>query len=159
MTHRDAANSGIPIFRPRLSLAVMVSMVIAGCDSGPPTAPVSGIVTYNGTPVETGNIYFHPTDGSPAVGTINSDGSYSLSRKVPGDGAILGEYQVTIEAKRVNAPEMKATSLLDERNHAATPAGRVKVEYLVPPKYASVESSDLTATVTARSNEINFDLP
>ena len=62
--------------------------------------PVSGVVTLNGKPLESGTITLHPLDaaGSQAVATIEN-GAYTLTTRVPGDGALPGEYVVTIELK------------------------------------------------------------
>jgi dipeptidyl aminopeptidase/acylaminoacyl peptidase len=70
--------------------------------------PVSGVVTLNAKPLASGTITFHPIDpaGSQAVGTIEN-GAFRLTTRVPGDGALPGEYSVTIEPK-----DSPATSFL-----------------------------------------------
>ena len=57
-----------------------------------PTAPVSGVVTLDGQPLEMGSVTFVPQDGSrrPATGRIQSDGSYRLGTYDDDDGALLG---------------------------------------------------------------------
>jgi hypothetical protein len=137
-------------------------MLVVGCDSGPKVAPVHGSVTYKGKPVPTGTVTFYPTTGGrPAVGNIASDGSYTLSRNQPGDGAAVGEYKATIEAREA-APAVAASqarSLTDEL--AASPAsqGANALKDLVPAKYSTVETSGLTATVHSGNNQIDFNLP
>jgi dipeptidyl aminopeptidase/acylaminoacyl peptidase len=60
--------------------------------------PVSGKVTFEGQLIADGTITFHPIDpsGHPASGPIKN-GSYSLSTRVPNDGALPGQYKVTID--------------------------------------------------------------
>lgn len=139
--------------KPLTVLALLAAVaLVAGCDSGPPTSPVHGKVTYQGKPVTTGAVTFYPTAGGrPAVGSIQSDGTYTLARKVPGDDVELGDYNVTIEAVEVSNTQVSEEDLIT--------ATAVKPKYLVPEKYMTQESSDLTATVTEGDNEINFDLP
>ena len=66
--------------------------------------PVSGTVTYNGKPVEKGQISFIATDKNKqrdANGFIQ-DGSYTLTTATPGDGALPGEYGVTVTSIEVD---------------------------------------------------------
>jgi hypothetical protein len=132
-----------------------------GCDNGPEVAPVHGHVSYMGAPVRTGTVTFYPTQGGrPAVGSIKADGSYTLSRKVPGDGVAVGEYNVTLEAREAVTPvASQARSLAEEVS--AEPVGKTTVppKELVPAKYSMVETSGLTATVNSGTNQIDFKLP
>ena len=137
--------------------SVACLLLVSGCDSGPPTAPVHGTITYKGKPVTTGTITFYPAEGGrPAVGDIGSDGSYTLSRTVPGDNVILGDYKVAIEATESSATAPPPTSLADELSSG--PASTPPPKQLVPAKYSTIESSELTATVTEGDNTIDFPL-
>ncbi|MEX0727614.1 MAG: hypothetical protein WEB58_01385 [Planctomycetaceae bacterium] len=74
---------------------------ITGCGGidAPETVPVSGTVTYKGTPLTNGKVRFNPVDskdGRPAEGSIGSDGAFTLSTYKDGDGARPGEYNVTV---------------------------------------------------------------
>ena len=72
--------------------------IAAGCgeDDGIGTRyPVTGNVTYNGKPVESGMITFTPDNpdaGRVATGNIR-DGYYSLTTLAPDDGALPGSVQ------------------------------------------------------------------
>lgn len=86
-------------------LAVPALVVLASCgetdDGLGKRYPVSGTVTYNGNPLEKGEISFVTGDVSKnfgATGTI-TNGSYTLSMGGEGDGAQPGQYKVTISAK------------------------------------------------------------
>lgn len=145
--------------RLAIVLAIGLTSCQLGCDSGPPTAPVHGKVTYKGKPVSTGTVTFYPTTGGrPAVGSINEDGTYELARKARGDGVILGDYKVTIEAVEAGTPAEQPASLTGELGTAAGAGMSTPPTYLVPEKYSVQETSDLTKTVESGDNEINFDL-
>jgi len=130
-------------------------MALSGCrESG--NASVHGMVKYQGEPLPTGTIRFFPdAGGRPAVGQIQPDGSYRLGTKVPGDGAAPGAYSIAIEAIKTTAVGDAPKSLEEE---IARGPSRSKVEYLLPPKYGSKQTSELQKTVESGDNEINFDL-
>jgi hypothetical protein len=76
-------------------------LLATGCGSNSPkTLEVSGKVTWQGQPLPDGAIAFTPVNGPsrPAVGKIGADGAYRLSSFRPGDGAMPGEYRVTVES-------------------------------------------------------------
>jgi len=79
--------------RMLLLLAFLVPLVGCG-DSGPPTAEITGLVTFDGKPVEKGGIIFRPTDGEAAArqGDI-VDGKYTLE-------APIGSMKVEITGQR-----------------------------------------------------------
>src|SRR5271170_4174117 len=86
-------------------LAVPALLVLASCGTGDDGLgkryPVSGTVTYNGSPLEKGEINFVTEDMSKnfgATGTITS-GAYKISIGGEGDGAQVGSYKVIITAK------------------------------------------------------------
>lgn len=130
------------------ALAVAASLLPLACGkTGPQMARVTGKVTYEGKPVPKGTITFVATapDGRNAVGTLDANGTYRLQTEQPGDGALLGDYKVTISAH-------------DEPVLDYIPAKPVAPKLLAPAKYESPTSSDLKATVRAGSNSIDFDL-
>lgn len=144
------------------SLLVFALVTIAGCDSGPQTERVTGVVTFDGENVQKGTVTFYPVSGGkPAVGKIQPNGVYELSTFEPGDGALRGEHAVAIEARQVNSTAFEPKSLEEEIAQANAPAQPVRtfVVWLVPEEFSSAESSGLTATVNGGLNEIDFRLP
>src|SRR3954454_1162514 len=111
---------------------------------------VSGTVTLKGQPLEKGRIDFHPVDrenGRPASGEIQG-GSYSLTTAVPGDGALPGQYKVTVTAKEVDNSQVLATVAKyggGGRQHEIAKA-QAAAKNLVPAKYSLADTSDLKAT-------------
>jgi len=139
----------VPRVFAALGVALVLSLVPAGCDSGGPVmGRVSGTVTYKGKPIEKGTISFSPTDGQrpSATGTI-TNGSYTLQTTEPGDGAVVGEYRVAfsdIDSAQLN------TDL---------PGMPVKVaKSALPKKYSNPGESGKTAKVDKGGNTINFEL-
>lgn len=146
--------------RPVLLLTFLASMLgYVGCYRGPVIAPVSGKVTVNGEALTTGRIRFFPDSGRPAAGRIASDGSYEITTYEPGDGAVVGEYHVTISAHKTVNPEPVPTSLEDEiKMGKEAPRRAAQVVPLVPEEYEDQNTTPLTATVEDKDNQINFDI-
>jgi hypothetical protein len=89
----------------RYFVGVLVVTGVVGCGGGPSKparAPVSGkVVTKQGKECDGALVVFHPAapgrsaDSKP-VGTTGTNGSFSLTTFEPGDGALPGDYGVTI---------------------------------------------------------------
>ncbi|QDV36534.1 hypothetical protein [Tautonia plasticadhaerens] len=140
-------------------------IVVLGCgdDTGiGKRYSVTGKVTFKGAPLEKGRIDFIPTDlenGRPATGTIQ-DGIFRLTTLTPGDGALPGDYKVTISALNVDNTAVEKTIMEQGgggRQHEIAMATQ-KGKSLVPSKYSLADTSGLTATVEERSNSFTFDL-
>lgn len=107
----------------------------AGCDHGPAVAQVSGKVLYkDGTPIKGGvrTIRFEPAENSSAEvsrvagGMIAEDGSFELSRRKPGDGVYLGDYNVVLTAWR--GARDPVSLIKEEYTQSATTPFKVKIE-------------------------------
>jgi hypothetical protein len=85
---------------PRPTLAGLVLVIAAGCSEGPipiETAPVKGIASYQGKPLEGYRVFFYSDKDAahePASGWIDAEGRFSLSVREPDDGAIIGPNQI-----------------------------------------------------------------
>jgi hypothetical protein len=110
-------------------------------------ARVTGKVTYQGRPVMKGTVTFVSIspNGRNATGLLDPNGNYKLQTETAGDGAELGDYQVTIYAH-------------DEEVLQYKPKVPVKVERRVPEKYENPKTSGLNRTVKSGSNEFNIEL-
>ena len=123
---------------------------ISGCSESierPQTFPVGGKVTYKGEPVPKGTVTFQPDQGHPAVGEIQSDGTYKLSTFAQADGALPGHHKVFIIANTADPTKIPGS----------TP-GWTPPKDLVPKKYNNADTSGLEATVTEDRKEIDFNL-
>jgi hypothetical protein len=103
---------------------------LAGCGpgNGLTMGRVSGHVTYNGLPVELGEVLFLPdsekgSNGVPSMGPITKDGSYTMSTQDFGDGVIAGYHKVGIRALDAVPVGMEETP---EPDPAAAP-GKVMI--------------------------------
>src|SRR5262249_44051569 len=124
--------------------------------------PVSGTVKYKGQPVAKGQISFIAVDKvkqRDANGFIQ-DGHYSLTTATSGDGALPGEYMVTIISKETDDTQIgetiKKCGGAGRQTDIAKAAAKAK--NLVPGKYQLAETSGLKQTVKAAPNSIDFDL-
>jgi hypothetical protein len=141
--------------------------LLAGCGDDTGLAkryPVYGTVTYKDGPVEAGRVSFIPIDTAtgnqrPAAGDIQN-GSYSLTTAVEGDGALPGEYFVTIASKLVDDSKVKETIAKHggggRQQDVAKAAASAK--NLIPGKYQLPETSKLKVTVKEQSNKFDFPL-
>ena len=150
-------------FVPRLVLVALVALPL-GC-GGDPSKPklgrVSGTVTYKGEPVTKGVVSFVPAGGpgvetgQPAAGEIGSDGSYELTTFDEGDGAVLGEHVVLVQAVEMD-PSIEGGSM-----PIPDAQGRLNIKppkHLVPEKYSKAETSPLRFTVAEGSNTYDIKL-
>lgn len=130
-----------------LAAAAMALTPLACSGSGPEMARVSGTVTYNGKPVPKGTVSFVSTEPGRrnATGMLDENGYYRLQTENPGDGAEVGDYDVTIYSH-------------DEKILDYKPKVPVKAERLVPAKYEDPKTSGLKRTVKSGSNTYDFPL-
>src|SRR5262249_19255419 len=129
-------------------------IVQAGC--GQPslsTIPVQGKVTWNGKPLTSGDIAFHPkrlAEGGVnrlAMGRLDGEGNYTLSTVTHGDGVQPGGYAVVIVSRAGAARQVDA----EEGPVAST----------IPLTYSVVSSTPLKATIDANAKgplQLDFDL-
>ncbi|MCA9127588.1 MAG: Ig-like domain-containing protein [Planctomycetales bacterium] len=137
--------------RTRVPCVLMVlCSAMAGCGNGLDTVPVKGVLTLNGKPVPKIAVSFMPEGGKGQIaqGVTDAEGKFELQTREPGDGAMVGNYQVAFRFVPDEVPEMPGFP------------GSKPVISPLPPKYADSLSSGVTATVTtkAEDNVFNFDL-
>ena len=110
------------------------------------TTPVSGMVTLaNGSAVRGGLVTLHPKDATKGEsrGTIGKDGRFTLGTYTVSDGAMPGQYTVTVEP-----------IVYDKQGNL-----RPDKSLGIPPKYTSADSSDLTVEIKDEaSQELNLVL-
>ncbi|MDC0935991.1 hypothetical protein OAS39_06870 [Pirellulales bacterium] len=131
---------------PARSLLVGIALATtAGC-GGKYNASVSGTVTLDGKPLESGTVAFHPKSPGPiGFGTIQSDGSYEVMCGQTA-GLNTGEYSVTIVA--IEPPPANWDP------NVPPPPGR----QLTADKHADPATTDLHFTVGSGSNDIDLQL-
>ncbi|MEZ6112701.1 MAG: carboxypeptidase-like regulatory domain-containing protein [Pirellulaceae bacterium] len=145
------------------SAFVVILIFIAGngCGSGPEGipdgAPVTGVVTYNGSPVSGATVTFHPKSGDrAAVAQTDAAGIYQLTTQAANDGALPGDYVVTVTKIEFSG----GTELPEDHpDYGKAPASdESEAKSLVPQKYGDPKTSDLAVTVQAGENNIPLEL-
>jgi hypothetical protein len=120
-------------------LSLVVIGPCMGCgDKHPGLVPVSGTVTIDGKPLALGQIRILADGHRPAIGSIEEDGSFTLSCFEVGDGAPTGTHLATIAA----------VEQLTERSN----------RWYAPKKYASKVSSGLWVTIDGPTDDLNIEL-
>ena len=121
-------------FVKRLGVVLLLAGAVLGCGKGRPHVPVTGTLKFTDGSVPKGfecAITFQPAAGGPgtkgASSTIGDDGAFSLRTVTPGDGALPGEYKVTVH-------------VLDSYQDGKS---------LVAEKFTKASTTPLQATVTA----------
>lgn len=128
-----------------IAIIALTSMV--GCNSKAtkervPTFPVSGTITFQGKPIPGAFVALHPKATQENVpsprASVAADGSLKVSTYDGGDGAPEGEYVVTVEWYK------------PIKNGADVVAG----PNVIPKKYASPQTSDITIRVATQPNTL-----
>jgi hypothetical protein len=161
------------LFRSLAVLAGPALCWVLGCsdDGMSKRYAVSGTVKYKGAPVAKARISFVPkTSGIQGASGEVENGSFSLTTLTPGDGALPGDYKVTVEARDVDKAAVDAET---SKVVAAKNKGNMKImmpipelqakgvktaKSSIPTKYESAGTSDLDATVKPESNKFTFEL-
>jgi hypothetical protein len=143
-----------------LSVVCLVSLwILPGCGGAsrptnrPETVPASGTVTYQGKPVAGATVTFvadSPASARGAVARTDESGQFKLTTFDAGDGAIPGNYRVTVA-------KMDATAVAENLDPTVPPPPPPKS--VLPEKFADPNTSGLTAEVKQDGeNKFPFDL-
>jgi len=143
----------------KLSL-LFVLLAFSGCGSSArlagrvPVHPVSGTVTFNGTPVEGAIVNFVSQGNNPvATGKTDASGAFALTTYDANDGAAPGDYIVLIT--KIEVPPIS-----EGEESSGYPGHKNLSKHLLPEIYSNSIQSPLKATVTSSksSSDFNFDL-
>jgi hypothetical protein len=159
----------------RVLVSVALGALLVGCSGDgddkskrAQVHPVSGKITFQGSPVADASVSFAPAtpeDKQPAAfARTNAEGIYKLTTYESGDGAAVGNYTVLVvkSAPPPAAPLTGHSSANNKSYDASTMHSATKPEgdkgTLLPEKYSLATQSDLKCQVKAGPNESNFDL-
>jgi hypothetical protein len=125
---------------------ILIFLVAIGCGDGRvrlPTGTVSGVVTYQGSPLTGGRVLFAHSTGQAAGADIASDGSFKLL-------AFQGNNRVAIFCfQSINDPSGKIYGI----------PPREPVKSLIPDRYTEPANSGLTFDVkSGEDNRAQFTL-
>lgn len=126
----------------------VVSIGLSGCSSEPATGTLTGVVTLNGKPVETGTVsILSPVNGVPVMAGVGQGGKY-VAHGVP-----VGPVTLTV----TDYQDAAAGSADDIKKRGAGAAAEPK--NLFPAKYADHATSGLSTTVHDESKgETTYDV-
>ena len=142
----------------RAAVVFAIALFVAGgCgskDARVPRVPVTGTVLHKGQPVADADVVFDSGGSTPAAaGKTDTTGRFQLTTFDTNDGAVPGEYTVTVRKVQVISKAPAAAT-----DDAVGPPPDEK--WLLPVKYGRSETSGLTAKVEASGpNDFKFDLP
>lgn len=138
------------------STALCISHLLLGCvclgaiscGEASPRVPIDGTVSYQGKPIEEGQIIFFPTDSkaSPSTGGVIQDGRYNIPKS-------KGPYAGV--AYRVEITALGAAKSYTPNVSGAGPMVNVR-EQVIPPQYN--QHSTLSVTISPDKPEYDFEL-
>lgn len=144
--------------------SVLLLLLVAGCgpalpEGAKPTKPIAVKVTYKGAPVEKAIVTFITGD-TAATGITDAAGVAKMKTYFDGDGSILGTHKVIVTKTEVEGGGNEAATDSTEYDPAAAEAAAPPpVKHLVPQKYGSPVTTDLTVEVSDSSPaEVTLDL-
>lgn len=143
----SATSSSFHPFAPPILLVAIVVCALTGCGSGEVRGRIAGKVTFQGTPLSEGLVFFSNNDkGIHMSGEVKSDGAYEIIT-AKGAGLPLGIYQVRVRPPLEPLP-----------TGAMLGAPKPKEHPNIPEKYREYETSDLTLTVKEGQNQLDIDM-
>jgi hypothetical protein len=118
-----------------------IAALLTGCGGEMKVAPVSGVVTLDGKPLDRASVVFKPeAGGRPSFGVTDDQGRFTLAYSMNEDGAEVGRATVTVSTK------LQADGAAENAPRAAE---------RVPARYAK---QPLKVTVEAKKNEVELGL-
>lgn len=108
-------------------------------------APVSGVVSLDGTPMDAVLVTFYTPSGVVGVATTDSEGKFTMMTNGK-EGVSVGECKVTLVDQR--APKPSAPGMPELLTAEISRTGPT-----IAAKYGDQQSSDLTVTVTEAGDQ------
>jgi hypothetical protein len=139
---------------------LLLLLIVTGCNGGDPRSkllvPASGVVLYNGVPLENATVVFfnadnHEKQGGSAVTTAN--GKFTISMYGNGDGTYPGNYIVSVSKIEVKSLLSDEEILDYERRGEPIPEGKSQTISFVPEKYAAKATTDLHLTIPPKGDK------
>ncbi|QDV69076.1 hypothetical protein Poly24_27900 [Rosistilla carotiformis] len=135
-----------------LFVTVVLTSIISGC--GPDTGGrvgVTGTVTFQGKPLDNGNIQFDAVDGSGMTGAPITNGEYSVPAET---GVLPGDYTVRVSKAGEDAAAPKPV----EGEAPGDPGAFSPREEVIPEEY-NLQSKLTTQLTGEKANVFDVDIP
>jgi hypothetical protein len=121
------------------ALAILLVFSMSGCgDNLPKRVPVSGHVSIDGKPLETGSLFIQTPGQRSSYAKIGPGGKFSVTTFTENDGLMPGKHQVAVICK--------------EDPNSTT------IKWLVPKKYSNILTSGLEFEITGSTNDLKIDI-
>jgi hypothetical protein len=137
-------------------LACAALTVCVGCGGGNSGSrsgivKTSGVLLYNGAPVDGATIEMRPVDDTPnavAVGMTDENGKFELTTDRPGDGAFPGKYR-TVVKKQVQTVDGRTLeeAMAEDGPEADWDKDAAVTENFLPEKYLDPLNSPLIVEI------------
>jgi hypothetical protein len=127
-----------------ITLCLLASAILAqgGCSRVPSQVPVSGTVTFDGTPIKDGEIAFEPRGAGKMQFSVITDGKYSIPVKF---GLTPGDYIIRITASRSTGQKAQTDAFV-------TAADSLEInEQFLPPKFNSASELSIKIEPSAEA--------
>lgn len=154
-----------PIFLTAYALVGLLCLwglyrMMFGAARNPNLVRVRGTVTLQGKPLGGAVVTFHPVakDGVAAVGATDRFGKFDLKTPGLGNGALVGEYRVTVTKMAAEEKMMTPDEAKQYTSKTGKPPPEPKVSNLAPPQYAAPQTTPLAATVKRGGGQFKLDL-
>ena len=154
--------------------AVLTGLTAIGCSASVPKGKITGTVTYEGKPLESGVITFMPAKTGLSVSAEITNGQYTASEVPQGElyvtvvstkqaGMSEADIKAEIERKEAIRKKMELTGKEGETPAQTRPDyGRqrpqARPESLIPSKYADPSRSELKFTLSSSEASYNVEL-
>jgi hypothetical protein len=140
------------------ALAAALVLAGSGC-SGKGPVKVNGSVTLDGKPLSNATVTFIPEQGAGrnATGTTDQSGNFRLTTLKPDDGAMPGDYKVTVQqVEGAEAPPAADMKTAMEGYQKAVAKFKPKAS-IIPAKYSDPGKTTLRQKVPAEGS-VKLDL-
>ncbi len=145
-----------------LGAIIAAAVVAPGCGSSPAssnTVLVWGRVTYNGKPVQHGEVIFQAaatTRSNWGVGLISEEGKYSLASSDPNAGLGPGRFEIFIRPPSPHDKHKLARHGQEEESDDRAIA--IAALYPGPKRYFSPETSGMWVDIENEPTRVDIDL-
>jgi len=137
-------------------VAAALALAVSGC-GGDGKVSVNGVVTLDGQPIEGAIVTFIPVakEGQIAHGTTDKEGAFQLTTTKPNDGALPGEYKVTVVyAEGAEPPPAKGLKEAFTGYEKAQGQKRKAPKYSIPSEYTDPAKTSLKQKVPAEGKVV-----
>ena len=129
-----------------IAVSIAMLLVFSGCGDNGGRVVVSGVVTFDGKPLEDGSVVFSGEKGAAGVGKV-VNGSFTLSESGEQQGVQPGSYTVLVQ------------SWFEELGSVQPNGSFSPGKPRIPLSYMDAKKSGLTAEVkSGQTNKFTFDL-